>query len=150
MTLHTRRAQRATLFFVLGSALMLLAGCSGGLDASSALNVNAVTSDPAAFTGQIVVKGVVQDVDPTGSTIVLIDETEYQTCGINPCGSAGLLPLYLPTSGAASPGGALYSGQLPVLEDTVVISGEIKSGPQGLYFDVERVERDGKLLISKG
>ncbi len=147
MTPHATRASRALTLIVILGLTALMAGCAAAT--SDALGVNAVTADPAAFTGTIAVKGVVQNVDAATSSIVLIDEAEYATCGLVPCGSAGLLPLFLPTEGAPSPGGALYQGALPALEEVVLVEGEIKSSPEGLYFDVDRVLRGSTTLISK-
>jgi len=71
----------------------------------------------------------------------MIDEGEYATCGLTPCNAAGLLPLSLPV--------AQYEGELPSLEDVVLVVGEIKSSAQGPYFDVERLERNGSVLVSR-
>lgn len=149
MTLFTVRAARALMMLALVGVVALATGCSGTTGEADALGVNAVTTDPASYTGSIAIKGVVQDVNTADSSIVLIDQTEYETCGLTPCGSAGLLPLFLPSTGTSAPGGATYEGELPVLEDKVVVVGEIKSSTQGYYFDVERVERAGQTLIAK-
>ena len=128
-------------------ALALLAGCSGATP--EAIGVNAVMADPAAYTGQIAIKGVVQNVDAPGSSIMVIDETEYATCGLTPCNSASILPLSLPFGEAAAAGTPVYEGTLPALEYVVVVVGEIKSTENGKYFDVERVERNGSVLVTK-
>ena len=128
----------------------LAAGCSGtASEPAKTIGVNAIAADPGAYTGEIAVKGIVQSVDPGSSTITVIDETEYATCGLTPCNSAGIIPLFMPTSGEPSPSGDLYSGELPKLEDAVVVVGEIKTTEQGVYFDVARVERDSRTLIQK-
>lgn len=149
MNHHYRRVVRVLAMLALVGLVAVATGCTSGVNEADALNVNAITADPTAYAGSIAVKGVVQNVNPADSSIVLIDETEYATCGLTPCGSAGLLPLYLPSTGASAPGGSTYDGELPVLEDKVVIVGEIKSSPQGYYFDVERVERAGQTLMAK-
>ncbi|MDZ4178874.1 MAG: hypothetical protein U1E29_06545 [Coriobacteriia bacterium] len=152
MRILASRLVPAVLLIALVTVLALSAGCSGGANAGAAANalaVNDIASDPNAFTGTIAVKGVVQNVDAINSSIAIIDETEYATCGLTVCNSAGIIPLFLPTAGEPSPGGALYSGSLPELEDVVVVVGEIKSAPDGLFFDVERVERSGASLIAK-
>lgn len=120
-------------------ASVALVGCSA--ESPNAVGVNAVMTDPAAYSGTIAIKGVVQKVDAATSSITMIDEGEYATCGLTPCNSAGLLPLSMPA--------AQYDGELPALEDVVIAVGEIKSTPQGSYFDVERVERNGSVLVSK-
>jgi hypothetical protein len=128
-------------------SIALLSGCSGS--GANALGVNAIMTDPTAFTGKIEVKGVVQNLDPASSTISIIDEAEYASCGLTPCSSAGIMPLFVPLSAEAASGGAAYSGSWPALEDVVVVVGEIKSSQTGLYFDVERVERAGSPLLKK-
>lgn len=142
-----RRPARFVAAATMLLALMLLAGCASG--GSQTLAVNAVMADPAAYSGQIAVRGVVQKVDTKNSSVTLIDETEYATCGLTPCNSAGLLLLPLPIGAGAPSGGPAYQGELPALEDVVVVTGEIKSGANGKYFDVERVERNGSVLVSK-
>lgn len=148
MNLASTRA-RALALLSAGALALVLAGCSSTPATPDALAVNALTADPTAYTGTIAVRGVVQNIDPGSSTVTIIDETEYETCGLTPCGSAGLLPVAVPTMGQPSPGGSLYDGTLPALEDRVVVVGEVKSGPAGLYFDVERVERGGSTLLAR-
>lgn len=145
---HASQWVRALSVLSLAIAAALVAGC-GSTPTPDALEVNAVMADPMAYTGTIAVRGIVQNIDPGASAVTLIDETEYETCGLSPCGSAGLLSLTVPFSGTPSPGGSLYDGALPTLEDRVVVVGEIKSGGQGLYFDVERIERGSSTLLAR-
>jgi hypothetical protein len=139
--------RRGLMPLVVLVAVIALTGC--GKSDVQALAVNAVAADPQAYSGEIAIKGVVQRVDATTSSFSIIDETEYQTCGLTPCNTAGTIPLAVPTSQAAQ-GGSSYSGTLPALEDVVVVFGEVKSGAQGLYFDVARVERDSRVIIERG
>jgi hypothetical protein len=141
---------KSCVAIVLTAAVALGAGCSdSSAEPVSTIGVNALAADPGAYTGEIAVKGIVQSVDPGTSSITVIDETEYATCGLTPCNSAGIIPLFMPTSGEPSPSGALYAGELPNLEDAVVVIGEIKSTQEGLFFDVARVERGSKTVIEK-
>ncbi len=152
VTLPAARGRRFAPFIALSAlalSLSVLAGCAGGASADDAIGVNALTADPQAFSGEIAVVGVVQDVSADSSAITLIDLTEYETCGLTPCGGAGILPLFLPTSGTPAPSGALYEGSLPALEDQVVVTGTIRSAESGLYFDVERVDRGSATLMTK-
>lgn len=141
------RPSRLVAAVTMALAAAVLAGCASG--APDALGVNAVMADPSAYTGQIAIRGVVQNVDAKGSSVTVIDETEYSTCGLTPCNSAGLLPLSLPLGDSAAEGAPVYEGTLPALEDVVVVVGEIKSTANGSYFDVERIERDGSVLVSR-
>lgn len=129
---------------------LMLAGCSGGGGtAPSQVSVNALTADPQAFSGEIAVEGIVQDVAADSSLIVLIDLAEYETCGLTPCDSAGSLPLQVPLSGQPTPAGALYEGTLPALEDRVTAVGTVRSGADGLHFDVERITRGSETILTK-
>ncbi len=134
-----RRTIRSATALLALVTVVALAGCSTA--AVDPVGVNAVMTDPGAYTGQIAITGIVQQVDKPSATVTMIDKIEYETCGLTPCGSAGLLPIYLPA--------AQYDGGLPALEDQVVVIGEIKTTPKGAYFDVERLERNGSVLVSK-
>jgi len=149
MNLALARIPRMAVLATLLLTLAVIAGCTSGVDPADALGVDAVAADPGAFTGRIAILGVVQNVNEAQSLVTIIDEAEYAACGLSPCGSAGIIPLHLPTSGESGPGGTLYEGSLPALEDLVVVVGEIKSSADGIYFDVERVERGGAPLIEK-
>lgn len=139
----------ASVFITL--AMLLPAGCTAGAPAeSSAIGVNALTSDLAAFSGEILVEGVVQNVEAGSSVIWLIDVTEYESCGLVPCAGAGFLPIELPTTGDPSLSGDLYDGTLPDVEDKVTVAGTVRAQDDGsLYFDAERVERGSTTLIVK-
>lgn len=131
------------------AAAALLAGCSSQ-PGEAAVGVNAVAADPGAYTGEITMKGVVQLVDAEKGFINIIDLTEYETCGLTPCGSAGIIPLFMPTSGEPSPAGSVYKGSLPALEEEVLVTGEIKDAADGgVIFDVTRVQRGSTTVIEK-
>lgn len=149
--MHARnRSMRLLATLVaLVAAVALLGGCSSQ-SAADAVGVNAVAADPGAYTGEITMKGVVQLVDAEKSFINVIDVTEYETCGLTPCGSAGIIPLFMPTSGEPSPAGSVYKGSLPALEEEVLVTGEIKDAADGsLIFDVTRVQRGSTTVIEK-
>ncbi len=139
---------RLTVAAVAVVAAAVIAGCGAQSGPASSLAVNAVMADPAAYSGQIAIEGVVQDVDPASGSLAVIDTTEYATCGLTPCNTAGILRLAVPTSGQA-PNGATYTGTMPALEDVVVVVGEFKTAEQGLYLDVARIEKGGSPLLTK-
>ena len=141
-----RAAVRLGLLTVLAIAGITLAACGESVEA---LAVNDVAADPTAYSGDIAVVGVVQEVDSAASSIVLIDEQEYETCGLFPCAGAGLMPLHLPTGGDKTETGAEYVGALPDLEQTVVVYGRISGSGSDVSFDVDRIEASGKTLIEK-
>ena len=141
-----RAAVHLGLLTALAVTGITLAACGESVEA---LAVNDVATDPTAYSGDIVVVGVVQEVDSAASSIVLIDEQEYETCGLFPCAGAGLMPLYLPTGGDKTESGAEYVGTLPDLEQTVVVYGRITGSGSDVSFDVDRIESSGKTLIEK-
>jgi hypothetical protein len=55
----------------------------------------------------------------------------------------------VPVDGSPSSAGTVYSGSMPNIEDFVVVVGEVKSLPQGLVFDVHRMERGGATLLAR-
>ena len=131
-------------------SVLALAGCAGGAaEPTDTIGINALTSDPQAFSGEIAIEGIVQAITPDTSVISLIDVTEFESCGLTPCEGAGILPLFVPTSGQPAPSGALYGGTPPALEDRVVAVGTVREGDAGLYFDVERIVRGSSTLLEK-
>lgn len=143
------RSTRLTVAVIALATTALIAGCGAGSGTTSGLAVNAVMADPTAYSGQVTIKGVVQNVDPGTGSIAVIDEGEYATCGLTPCNAAGILRLTVPTSGQAAVDGSSYEGTLPALEDVVVVVGEFKTAEQGLYLDVARIEKGGSPLLTK-
>lgn len=126
---------------------LLIAGCAEKQEIKT-IGVNALATDPTSFKGQIAVAAVVQKVDQGNSSISIIDEQEYATCGLNPCNAAGIIPLYLPTSGKTA-SGVTYTGNLPKLEDKVTVIGEVKTNRNNMYFDVDRIVQGATILIQK-
>lgn len=146
--MHRLPRTRTLVFAALALAAALLTGCGAAAETpANTIGVNALAADPTAYTGEIAVKGIVQKVD--AGTISIIDETEYATCGLTPCNSAGIIPLFLPTSGDPSPTGALYDGELPKLEESVVVIGKIVPSDTGMVFDVARIQRGSDTIIEK-
>lgn len=144
------RNSLAALALVALAAMSLLAGgCADSGQAASAIGVNALAADPLAFKGEITVKAIVQQVNAEAGYIQVIDVDEYASCGLTPCNSAGIIPLFLPTQGAPTSAGSLYDGQLPALEDEVLVVGEIKGEGSNLVFDVSRIIRGSSTLIEK-
>ncbi len=143
-----RRTFAGAAALVVALAVLPLAACNSA-SPDNTIGVNALTADPLAFTGEVAVEGVVIEADPATGSLVLIDVTEYETCGLTPCASAGMLSLHVPAGGEPTISGALYEGTLPSLEDVVVAVGEVRSGPGGVYFDVERLFSGSQSVMTK-
>ncbi|OEF97086.1 hypothetical protein [Desulfuribacillus alkaliarsenatis] len=139
------------LLLVLSVAL-ITSGCGGSAQTLNTIGVNALAADPSAFTGEIAVAGVVQFVDSENYILRIIDEEEYASCGLTPCGGAGIIPLYLPIDSkpfGETPSGYTYTGQLPQLEDFVTVIGSIEQADGSLIFEVDRILKGSNVLISK-
>jgi hypothetical protein len=92
---------------------------------ATALNVNDVASDPAAFTGTIIITGVVAGVSQQDPTIIgMMDKKELQ------CKTPGCKKVYLPFKAKA------YS---PVPGDEVRATGQFETGPAGVLFMADSV-----------
>ena len=72
-----------------------------------------------ADTTMVAVEGVVQTVSAEGQLLTLIDVREYQVCGLSDC------CLYMPVK---------WSGEMPQIEESVIVRGSIQSGDSGLVF----------------
>lgn len=147
---------RACVFALSLALAATLAACGPAADSGTPeselprIGVDDLMLDPHAYTGEIAVEGIVVDVSPEHHGVTLVDPEEYEMCGLNPCAAAGVLPLFLPTSGKEpSFSGDFYDGTLPGLEDRVLVIGAVRSGEMGLYFDAERVVRGSSAIIEK-
>ena len=136
---------------VLLISMGLLSGC--GEEKVVSIGVNALVADPIAYQGQINVVGIVQNQDIANRTIVIIDEAEYETCGLNPCGSAGKIPIYLPTADekpyGETPSKITYEGDLPKVEEKITLTGAVTQGPSGYVFEATEIRQGSKVILKK-
>ena len=138
--------------------LLLLTGCvfQNGKAAEdvkiTAVGINDLAADPTAYTGKIEIKGVVQAVDSRGFIFRLIDEEEFKTCGLNPCGAGAIITIYTPDSSkpaGKTPSDWVYKVKMPNVEDVVTVQGEIKKMDKGYVLEVDKVLKGSKTLIVK-
>lgn len=143
--------------------LLMLTGCVS--QKGSAENVNAaedvklatvgindLAADPTAYTGKIQIKGIVQSVDAKNFIFRLIDEEEFKTCGLDPCGAGAIITIYTPDSTrpkGKTPSNNVYDVKMPKVEDLVTVQGEIKRVNDGFLFEVDKVIKGSKTLIIK-
>ena len=146
-TVRLDHIRALVLVGVLAALMLALVGCGGSN--TDALEVNDLAADPLAYSGDIAVTGIVQEINAAESRIVLIDQIEYETCGLFPCAGAGLLPLHLPLDGTSTSAGAQYEGALPQLEQLVIVHGRITGAAGDTEFDVDRIELSGKTILEK-
>lgn len=104
---------------------------------SKAGGVDAVVADPKAYAGPVTITGVVSRVFPKTGSFVLIDSQEYAACGDLNC-AAVTLPVQTPNGE--------FTGELPQLADTVVITGEVVPLDKGLKLTVTEVKK-GETVI---
>lgn len=113
------------VFFLLTLGLLtLVAGCTSE---TSALNVNDVASDPAAYSGTLNVVGVVNAFSKEDPSIVgIMDKKELQ------CTSPNCNKVLLPVK---------VNGKPPVMGDEIVVKGSFESQPAfGLVLVAQSME----------
>ncbi len=133
---------------------IVFSACSIGNSSTKNLpviKVNDLGADPAAYTGMISLKGIVQQVDEDRNFFNIIDEDEYDSCGLS-CGTAVIITVYVP--GPTKPLGATpseftYEGSLPKVMDLVNVEGQIVKTGERYVFEVDRVLKGTKPIISK-
>jgi hypothetical protein len=110
---------------VLGLALILLAGC-GSDPAKTALQVNDVAADPAAYSGTITVTGITKGFSRADATVFGIMDLKEMQCNSPNC-SMPMLPVK-------------FAGQLPVINAEVLATGQFVKGEGGYLFDARDVK----------
>ena len=93
------------------------------------IGVDDIAADPGAYDGVIGIRGIVSFVYPSDSTFVIIDVKEYELCGVVTC-AINEIAVTIPSE--------QYSGELPNVEDEVVVYGEITT--QGAIYSLEVLE----------
>ncbi len=137
------------LFFVavFSLGISLLPGCSADLKGpereqinSIILNVDDVAADPEAYSGIITVAGIVSFVNKSDSIFSIIDVREYELCGIVTCAANQILISTPPDR---------YSGELPSVEDKVIVSGKMINIRDGYSIEVSEVIRGNNVLLKR-
>jgi len=104
------------------------------------VNVDDVAADPGAYSGIIAVSGVVSYVKSDNQVFGIIDTREYELCGVVTC-AANQIPISVPLS--------IFSGELPEVEDEVLVYGKVVNSSDGYVLDVLRVERGSKIILKQ-
>ncbi|MBS3948055.1 MAG: hypothetical protein KGZ57_07145 [Dethiobacter sp.] len=128
--------------------LLILAGAlvypllTGGGQGEAAAGVKDVTANPSGFLGPLVINGHVGDVNAADGVIMLVDD------GCVSCQIPVLVP-FTTEQQAKFEVDTLYSGILPAVGETVTVHGTLKQQEGYFIFDVEKITRDGQVIISK-
>lgn len=110
---------------VLAASLLILAACDKDPSAT-AINVNDLGADPAAFSGPLTVVGVTAAFAQQDRTLFgVMDKKELQ------CQSPNCNKLILPVR---------TRGSLPTLGDEVLLSGTLAREASGYVFAAEKIE----------
>ncbi len=81
------------------------------------------------YPGLVLVKGVVSAVSLEQKLLGLIDAGEYESCGVVTCAQ-----LTLPV---------LWKGQMPTVEEVVLVEGQVQKQDGKLFFMAQALERIG-------
>lgn len=84
------------------------------------IGVDELMKHTERYTGQLRVKGVVSGVATESQMISLIDMREFEECGVTSCAS-----LTLPIR---------WAGQMPKVQDAILVSGEVQEAEGKLVF----------------
>lgn len=110
---------------ILGLTILFLAGCNNQ-PAATALNVNDIAADPAAYSGTITVAGITKGFSRADATVFGIMDLKEKQCNSPNC-SMPMLPVK-------------FAGQLPVLNAEVLATGRFVKGEGGYLFDASDVK----------
>lgn len=105
---------------ILGLALVVLAGCKNE-PAVTALSVNDVSADPAAYSGIITVTGITKGFSQTDASVFGIMDLKEKQCNSPTC-SMPMLPVK-------------FVGQLPALNAEVLATGRFVKTQDGYLLD---------------
>ena len=103
-----------------------IAGDDEGSDDIAVVGVDELMESPNDFDGPVQVEGVVSGVSDIDDKLTLIDLEEYELCKDVTCAA-----LMLPVN---------WEGEMPDVEDEVVVFGEIRETDEGLIFAALEIE----------
>ncbi|NOX25773.1 MAG: hypothetical protein GXP59_06625 [Deltaproteobacteria bacterium] len=117
----------------IGYAFIVPGSRAGGIAAKShsaatrkIINVNELAANPAAFRGNIILRGVVAGINKARGVFGIIDVREFKSCGTLSCG------LYtLPVK---------YIGNPPKLKSFVNISGRLSKNNRGFVIETQSIQ----------
>ncbi len=102
------------------------AGGAASARAHKIINVNELAANPAAFYGNIMLRGVVAGVNKAQKIFGVIDVSEFKSCGTLLC-ARYTLPVK-------------YSGNPPELKSLVNISGRLIKNSRGMIIEARNIQ----------
>ncbi|MCK8604212.1 hypothetical protein [Desulfoferrobacter suflitae] len=105
-----------TLILLLAS-IHLGASLASAIPGAEGLDVNAIASDPFAYSGEITVRGGVMSVDSEKNQFQIIDYREYRGCGVVTCALKWMT--------------VLSNEKIPAVKDVVEVKGVIEKNDSG-------------------
>lgn len=105
---------------ILGLTLFVLAGCKNE-PVVTALNVNDVSADPAAYSGTVTVTGITKGFSQTDTSVFGMMDLKEKQCNSPTC-SMPMLPVK-------------FAGQLPALNAEVLATGRFVKTQGGYLLD---------------
>ena len=122
--------KKLILFMLLAAlALALFAGCTGKEPVVKALTINDIARDPFAFTGEIVINGVVSGFGQDEPSLFgLMDTEELIACKNFGCGAVQLPVIYVGDQ------------SLPQFADEINITGSFISTETEFYFEATEID----------
>ena len=97
--------------------------CSSENNESKIVNVEQVLNEPSNFINKnILIEGIVNQVNTDKSLFSIISEEEFNECGISECNVNEQLPVR-------------FSGELPELGEKIEIAGTVKKNDKGFIYE---------------
>ena len=101
--------------------------CSSENKESKVVNVEQVLDEPDVFINKnILIEGVVNQVNKDKNIFSIISEKEFEECGIGECNVNEQLPVR-------------YSGNIPGLGEKIEIAGIVKKNDKGFIYEAESI-----------
>ncbi|GBD86838.1 hypothetical protein BMS3Abin03_00762 [bacterium BMS3Abin03] len=101
--------------------------CSSENKESKVVNVEQVLDEPDVFLNKnILIEGVVNQVNKDKNIFSIISEKEFEECGIGECNVNEQLPVR-------------YSGNIPGLGEKIEIAGIVKKNDKGFIYEAESI-----------
>ena len=104
------------------------------------VGVDDIAADPGAYNGIIGIRGIVSFVYPADSTFVIIDVREYELCEVVTCAINEIAVTVPPEQ---------FSGELPNVEDEVVVYGEIITRGAIYSLGISEVKRGEETILKR-
>ena len=114
-------------WFIAALIVFSIVSCNSENKESKVVNVEQVLNEPIDFLNKnILIEGVVNQVNKDKNIFSVISEKEFSECGIGECNVNKQLPVR-------------YSGELPELGKKIEITGIVKKNDKGFIYEAESI-----------